>query len=153
MASSEADKSEILFSQTPSGEVVAKVIDPPPSPISINLGERADVLNNLNRRRRGLLNPQLIVSIAGLIGMLDGMERGIGTISITTQTDLWPVVYHATSGIFEILLGVGILGVGLNMNTGRLNRIKLIRDRWVKEKLQEIPLDQEPSLAEVAPCG
>lgn len=50
-------------------------------------------------------------------------------------------------------MGLGIAVLGSNINQKKLDRIRLIRNRWIEKKVSQIPLDQPSALVEVAPQG
>ena len=155
MASLEAETPEVLFFQDQTDAVFAQVTDPPPSPVTIHLGKKEEVLQNLAKLSLNIKIARGVMGTVGLIGVLDGGARILGGVLLSvTQRDLEPV-YLIVSGMFEGVLGVTLGVSGLDINKVGLDRIRLIRNRWVTEKINQIPLDQAPvaSLAEVAPHG
>lgn len=122
-----------------------QVTDPPSSPLIVGLGRKEAVLQNLATQRFNIIKSRIFVGALGLVGGIDGIVRIIGGALLSATSPKSPEPFYlVSSGGLETTLSFAVMVLGLGINKRGLDRIHLIRERWIRRKLQQIPLDQLP---------
>lgn len=160
MASTEKETPEVLFLRKPGAvdEVVAQVTDSPISPHTIELGRREAVLRNIVVRALRIQLTRASLFTIGLPVGLDGVFRVMvgGVLPFLSSPESRSPLessYHIVGGLMEAIAGAGFLSMATVLGREELGRLALINNRWVERKMKQIPLDQPPTLVEVAPQG